>query len=142
MRLARQWALQAAYTYLNAEFREGEFAGRGRRPACPSSTCSWASTTAPPQPGASACLAQHAGKVYVNDANKRSRAGLHHRLGQRGLHPPARRLDAQTPLRGWTTCSTARRVGSVIVNDGNSRYYESAPGPQLGRTGVSLRYNF
>ena len=32
-------------------------------------------------------------------------------------------------------------VGSVIVNDGNSRYYESAPGRNWA-TGVSLRYNF
>jgi iron complex outermembrane receptor protein len=32
-------------------------------------------------------------------------------------------------------------VGSVIVNDGNSRFYESAPGRQW-MTGVSAGYQF
>ena len=32
-------------------------------------------------------------------------------------------------------------VGSVIVNDGNGRYYESAQGRNWA-TGVNLRYNF
>ena len=32
-------------------------------------------------------------------------------------------------------------VGSVIVNDGNSRYYEGAPG-RSWMTGVNVRYNF
>jgi iron complex outermembrane receptor protein len=139
VRLARQWALQAAYTYLNAEFREGEFAGR-MLPGLSKQHLFVGLNYRPAPAWRLGVSAQHAGKVYVNDANSEAAPAFTIASASVGY---------TRQLGDWTLNAFARvdnlfdrqYVGSVIVNDGNSRYYESAPGRNWA-TGVSLRYNF
>jgi iron complex outermembrane receptor protein len=139
VRLARQWALQAAYTYLNAEFREGEFAGR-MLPGLSKQHLFVGLNYRPTAAWRLGVSAQHAGKVYVNDANSEAAPAFTIASASVGY---------TRQLGDWTLNAFARvdnlfdrqYVGSVIVNDGNSRYYESAPGRNWA-TGVSLRYNF
>lgn len=139
VRLARQWALQAAYTYLNAEFREGEFAGR-MLPGLSKQHLFVGLNYRPTTAWRLGVSAQHAGKVYVNDANSEPAPAFTIASASVGY---------TRQLGDWTLNAFARvdnlfdrqYVGSVIVNDGNSRYYESAPGRNWA-TGVSLRYNF
>ena len=139
VRLARQWALQAAYTYLNAEFCEGEFAGR-MLPGLSKQHLFVSLNYRPTATWRLGVSAQHAGKVYVNDANSEAAPAFTIASASVGY---------TRQLGDWTLNAFARvdnlfdrqYVGSVIVNDGNSRYYESAPGRNWA-TGVSLRYNF
>ena len=76
------------------------------------------------------------GRVYANDANSDSaapyallnlRAGLHRDIGRWRISPFAR-VDNVTDRR---------YTGSVIVNDGNRRFFEPAPG-RTWVAGVSI----
>lgn len=139
LRLSSQWNVQAAYTYLNASFREGNLAQH----MLPGLSKQQLFAQLSYQPNAAwrmALSAQHAGKVYVNDANSEA--------------APASTVAAASvgytrALGDWTLNAFARvdnlfdrqYVGSVIVNDGNGRYFESATG-RTWNTGVTLRHDF
>lgn len=139
IQLSRQWNVQTAYTYLNAEFRQGDNAGN-MLPGLSKQSVFVGVNYRPTPEWRLGLSAQHAGKVFVNDAN--SAAAPSFTLA-------AASVGYTKELGAWTLNAFARvdnlfdrqYVGSVIVNDGNGRYYESAPG-RTWATGVNVRYNF
>ena len=84
--------------------------------------------------------AEHASQVFVNDANSAAAPGY---------TIAGASLGWRKNIGPWTLNAFARvdnlfdrqYVGSVIVNDGNSRFYEGAPGRNWS-TGLSARYQF
>ena len=146
IKLSRQWNVQAAYTYLNASFREGANAGN-MLPGLSQQNAFVALNFQPTPEWRLGLSAQHASKVFVNDKNigaapaftiASASVGYTKNLGDWTLHTFAR-ID---------NLLDRKYVGSVIVNDSNGasnpangRYYEAAPG-RTWATGVNLRYNF
>ena len=139
IQLSRQWEVQAAYTYLNAEFREGDLAGK-MLPGLSKQSAFVGVNFRPTPAWRLGVSAQHSGKVFVNDANAQAAPAFTIASASVGY---------TKNLGDWTLNAFARvdnlfdrqYVGSVIVNDGNGRFYESAPG-RTWATGINLRYNF
>ena len=139
IKLSRQWDVQAAYTYLNAQFREGDNTGN-MLPGLSKQSAFVGVNFRPTAAWRLGVSAQHGGKVFVNDRNT-------------GAAPAFTIASASVGytknLGAWTLNAFARvdnlfdrqYVGSVIVNDGNSRFFESALGRNWS-TGVNARYNF
>jgi iron complex outermembrane receptor protein len=138
-----EFSLIGAYTLLRATYEGGANAGK-RMPGLPQQqlfaqlawTPRWAASV-----GAVFTLeARHVGKVYVNDGNTDA-AGAHTLWG----------LGArfEQPLGAWTlrqfvrldNLSDRKHAGSVIVNDGNGRFFEPGAGRSLF-AGVSLSRRF
>ncbi|MEG0411992.1 MAG: TonB-dependent receptor [Comamonas sp.] len=142
IQLSRQWDVQAAYTYLNATFRQqsGKATAGNMLPGLSKQNLFVGVNYRPTAAWRLGISAQHAGKVYVNDANSEAAPSFAIASASVGY---------TRNLGDWTLNAFARvdnlfdrqYVGSVIVNDGNNRYYESAPGRNWS-TGVNLRYNF
>ena len=142
IQLSRQWDVQAAYTYLNATFRQesGKATAGNMLPGLSKQNLFVGVNYRPTAAWRLGISAQHAGKVYVNDANSEAAPSFAIASASVGY---------TKNLGDWTLNAFARvdnlfdrqYVGSVIVNDGNNRYYESAPGRNWS-TGVNLRYNF
>lgn len=143
--LAADWDLQLAWTWLDASFRDGFLVCTGSGctvPATPVPAGSRIPGTVQRQgyarlqwtPGAWTLAAEGtgAGDVVVNDTASEAAAG--HAL----LHLEATRrwTRANGHLQGFVRIDNVldkTYVGSVIVNEGNGRYYEPGPG-----RGVSL----
>jgi iron complex outermembrane receptor protein len=142
LRLSPQWKLQAAYTYLDATFRQasGNAAAGNGLPGL-SRQHLWAGLDYELTPQwRVGVTAEHAGKVFVNDAN----------TGAAPAYTVAAASVGYRKVVGpWTVRAFARvdnvfdrqYIGSVIVNDGNGRFYEGAPGRHWS-TGVSVGYSF
>ena len=138
---ASNWQLQAAQTWLDARYADGFL-------TCTSTPCATASVRIPAGnrlPGTAASVtaldlswqpsqgwragveARRSSSVYANDANTASAPSF----ATVALHA-GYVLDVQH----WTWAAAARidnvfnrrYAGSVIVNEGNARYFESAPG--------------
>lgn len=142
MHLTPKWQVQAAYTYLDATFRQASGgAAMGNQLPGLSRQNMFVATSYQLTPAWKLGLsAQHASKVFVNDSNSEAApaftiasasVGYTKDMGDWRLHAFAR-VD---------NLFDRNYVGSVIVNDGNDRYYESAQGRNWA-TGVNLRYNF
>ncbi len=140
-RFADAWRLQAAWTVLDARYREGFFTcnaapctvptvavAAGNRIPGVAANVSYAELVYAPERGWRFGLeGRHASKVYVDDAN--SDAASHYAVAN---------LRAGYLLRGgrWTiegfaridNVTDRRYAGSVIVNEGNGRYFEPAQG--------------
>lgn len=138
-----EFSLIGAYTYLRATYEAGSNAGK-RMPGIPQqqmfAQLTWKPRWAASVGGAFTLDAQHVSKVYVNDGNTDA-AGAHTLLG----------LGArfEQPMGAWTlhefvridNLTDRKHAGSVIVNDGNGRFFE----PGAGRSvfvGVSLARRF
>lgn len=142
LQLTPQWHVQAAYTYLDATFREasGNAAPGNMLPGLSKQSLVVASSYQFTPEWKLGLSAQHASKVFVNDANSQAAPAFTIASASVGY---------TTDLGAWRLHAFARvdnlfdrhYAGSVIVNDGNGRYYESAPGRNWA-TGVNLRYNF
>ena len=142
LRLSPQWQLRTAYTYLDASFREASGAAAvGNKLPGLSKQQLWLALDYQVSPAWRVGVsAEHAGKVYVNDAN--SEAAPAYTVA-------AASVGYRKQLGPWLLNAFARvdnlfdrqYVGSVIVNDGNSRYYEGALGRNWS-TGVNLSYRF
>ena len=146
LQLSRQWDVQAAYTYLNAQFREGANAGR-MLPGLSKQSAYVGVNYRPTAAWRLGVSAQHSSQVFVNDKN----------IGAAPAFTIASAHVGYTrPVGAWTLQAFARvdnlfdrqYVGSVIVNDSNGatnpangRYYEAAPGRNWS-TGLSARYDF
>ena len=139
LQAAREWTafgLSASFTQLRARYREGfEFSGR-RIPGIPERT---AYAEARWRPGAAfevALEGRHSGAIAVNDANSDSAPGY---------AVASLRLASRLSLGTWTArpfvrvdnLFDRRYAGSVIVNEGNSRFFEPAPG-RTWLAGVTL----
>lgn len=142
MHLTPKWQVQAAYTYLDATFRQasGDAAMGNQLPGLSRQNMFVATSYQLTPAWKLGLSAQHASKVFVNDSNSEAApaftiasasVGYTKDIGDWRLHAFAR-VD---------NLFDRNYVGSVIVNDGNGRYYESAQGRNWA-TGVNLRYNF
>ncbi|WP_255578873.1 TonB-dependent receptor [Comamonas sp. CMM03] len=142
LRLTPQLQLQAAYTYLDATFRQasGTAAAGNFLPGLAKQHL-WLGLDYRITPEWTVGVsAEHMGKVFVNDAN--SEAAPSYTVA-------AASVGYRKVMGPWTLRAFARvdnlfdrqYVGSVIVNDGNSRYYEGAPGRSWS-TGMNLAYSF
>ena len=144
IKLSRQWDVQAGYTYLDAQFRAGDNAGK-MLPGL-SKHSAFVGVNFHPTPEWRVGLsAQHASKVFVNEANKVASG----RASAPSYTVAAASVGYTKQLGDWTLNAFARvdnlfdrqYVGSVIVGDSNSRFFEGAPG-RTWSTGVNVRYNF
>lgn len=139
IQLSKQWDMQTAYTYLNADFREGDNAGR-MLPGLSKHNLFVGLNYRPNAQWRMGLSAQHASQVFVNDKNSEAAPAF---------TVAAASVGYTQEFGAWTLNAFARvdnlfdrqYVGSVIVNDGNGRFFESAPGRNWA-TGVNLRYNF
>ena len=149
LRFADDWHWTTAYTLLDARYRD------------PFATCNAAPCTVPNIlvpigdriPGVAALMAyselvyapptgwragvevRHAGKVYVDDANSDSAAAYTTLDAHAGWRWRVARWDIEAFAR--VDNATGRRyAGSVIVNEGNGRYFEPAQG-RAGLVGAS-----
>lgn len=145
--LAEQWRASLAYTWLDATYDEPFDSGTRRIPAgnrlpgVPEHTL-WAELAWQPATGVDTALeAVYRDRVYVDDANQGRPAPAYVTLNWRA--------QLEQEVGSWTFRQILRvdnlldedYVGSVIVGDGNERYYEPAPGIAW-YAGVSAAYRF
>ncbi|MBF8778239.1 TonB-dependent receptor [Pseudomonas fulva] len=145
--LAEHWQASLAYTLLQASYQDDFMQGsqlieKGNRlPGVPRSSLFGELTWRPRQGISTALEAQYRSKVEVEDSNQARaapgyavfnwRARLEQQLGPWSFHQVVR-LD---------NLLDRQYVGSVIVGDGNGRYYEAAPG-RSWYAGAGLAYRF
>ncbi|MDZ4102735.1 MAG: TonB-dependent receptor [Hydrogenophaga sp.] len=141
--------LTGAYTYLRARYGSGtaSIPAGNRMPGLPEhqffSQLAWAPAFASGIGGVFTLEARHTGSVFANDANNRTTAlAESHTLFGIGA-----RFEQTTGAWTWRefvridNLTDKKHAGSVIVNDGNSRFFE----PGLGRSlsaGVELTRRF
>jgi iron complex outermembrane receptor protein len=130
-RIDSDWRADLAYTWINARYRDNvsdsEIRSGNRIPGVAQHMLYGALEWAPEQGWRAGVQGRYMGKVYVDDANSDAAAGYFVAsvsTGYRWQH------------QAWTWDAYARidnlfdrdYVGSVIVNDGNGRYFEPAAG--------------
>jgi len=146
--LARQWQLNAALTLLDAKLRDGfcNAAGTGCVPAgkrIAGTARTQAALGLDWRPHADWRLGadwRHVSAIAANDSNS-VEAPSYDVLGLSAGYTRqwgAWKLNAFARVDNVTD---KKYVGSVIVNEGNGRFYEAAPGRQW-MAGVSLGYQF
>lgn len=141
--IARNWQLRGAYTLLDASFREdsGNGLAGNRLPGLSRHSAYLGADWhfAPAWTLGAGIDARS--KVYANDGNTQAAPGY---------ASTALSLGYRTTLaQRWTLAAFARvdnvfdknYIGSVIVNDGNQRYFESAMGRNWA-AGVNVSYQF
>ena len=141
-RLGGDLRAQAAVTWLNARYSEGfgTVPAGNQIPGIAARSVFAGLNWAPALGLRAGVEGRHLSKVYVNDANTDSAAGYFIASANIGY---GLRLGA------WDLGSFARvdnlfnrqYIGSVIVNEGNSRFFEPAPG-RTWTAGVSAAYSF
>lgn len=141
--------LSSAYTYLRARYGSGtaSIPAGNRMPGLPEhqlyAQVAWAPAAAAATGGVFTLEARHTGSIFANDANTTSTAlAKGHTLLGIGA-----RFEQTTGAWTWRefvridNLTDKKHVGSVIVNDGNSRFFE----PGLGRSlsaGIELTRRF
>jgi iron complex outermembrane receptor protein len=127
----RDWdrfGLTASAAWLDATYREGFAATAGNRiPGVPRETAFAELRWRPHGTWLVALEGRHAGRIYVNDANTDS-AGAY---TVAGLRLQCTYRIAGMALRAFIRVDNLgdrKYAGSVIVNEGNSRFFEPAPG--------------
>jgi iron complex outermembrane receptor protein len=137
----RHFGISASAAWLEAEYREGFAANSGNRiPGVPRETA-WLELRWRPLPAWTAALeARHAGKIYVNDANSDA-AEAYTVAGARLQYTHVSRSRVWRTFLRVDNLGDRRYAGSVIVNEGNSRFFEPAPG-RTWLAGISLQGAF
>ncbi|MBA4212649.1 MAG: TonB-dependent receptor [Polaromonas sp.] len=141
--------LSSAYTYLRARYGSGtaSIPAGNRMPGLPEhqlyAQVAWAPAAAAAIGGVFTLEARHTGSIFANDANTTSTAlAKGHTLLGIGA-----RFEQTTGAWTWRefvridNLTDKKHMGSVIVNDGNSRFFE----PGLGRSlsaGIELTRRF
>ena len=140
------FTLTSAYTYLRARYGSGaaSIPAGNRLPGLPEqqlfAKMGWAPDFAADVGGVFTLEARHSGRVFADDANT-APAKAHTLLGL------GARFEQKTGVWTWRqfvridNLTNRQHVGSVIVNDGNGRFFE----PGLGRAvslGVDLSRRF
>lgn len=145
------WRLNMAWTLLDARYRDDicgdatcsadKFIGRGNRIPGIARNMGYASLAwAPEQGWYAGAEVRYMSDIQVNDANS-AQAPSYTTVGLNSGY--------RYPLGNWLVNVFGRvdnlfdrdYVGSVIVNEGNGRFYEPAPGRNWGG-GVSVSYSF
>jgi iron complex outermembrane receptor protein len=124
--LAPAWQFQLSQTWLDARYRDGASAGN-RIPGTAQSMSAAEIAWQPARGWRAGAEVRRSGKVYVNDANNEAAPSFTTLAVHAGY---------VFDLRGWSLSATARidnlldrrYAGSVIVNEGNGRFFEAAPG--------------
>ncbi len=142
LRLAPQWKLQAGYTYLDTKFLQasGTAAAGNMLPGLAKQHLALGLDYDLSSEWRVGVSAEYMGQVYVNDANSESAPSYTVAAASIGY----RKVMGPWTLRAFARVDNLfdrKYVGSVIVNDGNQRYFEGAPGRQW-ITGVSAAYQF
>lgn len=147
-RWANNLSTRLAYTLLDARYDEAFTTSSGlinsgnRLPGVPAQSLFGELAWKHPASGFHAAVEGVArSKVYVEDTNTRQAAPAYAIANLRfGIERKVGDLNLRTFLR-FDNVFDRQYVGSVIVGDGNSRYYEAAPG-RTWLAGVSARYSF
>jgi iron complex outermembrane recepter protein len=138
--------LSTAYTYLRARYGSGttSIPAGNRLPGLPEhqlfAQMAWTPTFASAIGGTLFAEVRHTGRVFVNDVNSEAAAG--HTLFSLGA-----RFEQVTGAWTWRefvridNVTDKKHAGSVIVNDGNSRFFEPGQGRSLS-AGVELSRRF
>lgn len=138
--------VSTAYTYLRARYGSGtaSIPAGNRMPGLPEhqffAQAAWAPAFASGIGGVFTLESRHTGRVFVNDLNSDAAAG--HTLFSLGA-----RFEQTTGSWTWRefirvdNLTDKKHAGSVIVNDGNSRFFEPGPGRSLS-AGVELSRRF
>jgi iron complex outermembrane recepter protein len=142
-----QWQASLAYTYLQATYDQ-DFSSAGRQieagnrlPGVPATTLYGELLWRPSDRLSTAIEGLYRSKVYVEDSNQQRPAPGYAVFNWRVRH--------EQTLQQWTFGQTLRLdnlldrdyIGSVIVAEGNGRYYEPAPGRNW-YLGADLAFNF
>lgn len=117
---------QVAATFLDARYRDGANAG-ARLPGLAKSSLYASARWVPPQGWRAGADWRALSRVMVNDANSDAAAGY----GVLGLYTGYAARLGGWQLEGFVRADNLldkRYAGSVIVNEGNSRFFEPAPG--------------
>lgn len=147
-RWANNLSTRLAYTFLDARYDEAFTTSSGlvnadsRLPGVPAQSLFGELAWNHPASGFHAAVEGIArSKVYVEDSNTRQAAPAYAIANLRfGLDRKVGDVNLRTFLR-FDNIFDRQYVGSVIVGDGNNRYYEAAPG-RTWLAGVSARYTF
>lgn len=144
---SEQWSSSLAYTYLQATY-DGDFSSAGRSveagnrlPGVPATSLFGELLWRPSDTLSTALEGLYRSKVYVEDSNQQRAAPGYALFNWR--------LRNEQTLQQWTFGQTLRvdnlldrdYIGSVIVAEGNGRYYEPAPGRNW-YVGADLAYRF
>lgn len=146
-RLSPQWRAAAAVTYLDATYDSSFMNGsdriaRGNRlPGVPEMNA-YAEIVWTPRPWVTTGLeAVYRGKVYVEDTNTDKPAPAYTVLNWRTQFEQTHGPWTFRQLFRLDNLLDKQYIGSVIVGDGNGRYYEPAPGIAW-YAGASVQYTF
>ena len=149
--LNEQWSTQVAYTYLQARYDSDFISGSGASakqidsgnylPGVPKNTLFGELKWQPRDWVSTALEGMYRSKVFVEDTNDAKPAPAYSVFNWRARF--------EQKVEHWTFHQTLRLdnlldrqyVGSVIVGDGNSRYYEAAPG-RSWYAGAGVEYQF
>ncbi len=127
----REWgrfSVTVSAALLDATYREGFAATTGKRiPGVPRETAYADLRWRPNHAWLIAMEARHAGRVFVNDANTDA-ASAYTVAGVRIQHTFRAGALLLRPFLRVDNLFDRRYAGSVIVNEGNSRFFEPAPG--------------
>jgi iron complex outermembrane receptor protein len=148
--LARYWRVQTAYTWLDATYRDGfcaspctagsAVAAGNRIPGIARQVAQASLDWAPPTGWRAGVQARYVGALPVNDLNSEAAASATVVALQAGYLLRLQRWELSTFAR-IDNLFDRQYAGSVIVNESNGRYYESAPGRNWGM-GVNAAYRF
>jgi len=149
--LSEQWSTQLAYTWLQARYDDDFVSGSGATakavdkgnylPGVPRTTLFGELKWQPRDWVSTALEGMYRSEVFVEDTNAAKPAPAYAVFNWRA------RFEQR--VEHWTFHQTLRLdnlldrqyVGSVIVGDGNNRYYEAAPG-RAWYAGVGVEYGF
>jgi len=147
LQLARQWQLNAALTVLDAKLRDGICDSKGSCVPAGKRIAGTARTQAaigldwrPHDDWRIGADWRHVSAIAANDSNSAQAPGY----GVLALSTGYTRQWGPWKLNAFAridNLADKKYVGSVIVNEGNGRYYEAAPGRQW-MAGMSLGYQF
>ncbi|WP_175651496.1 TonB-dependent receptor family protein [Pseudomonas sp. Marseille-P9899] len=145
--LAADWELNLAYTHLDATYRDDVIGGtsqieKGNRlPGVPKDSL-FGELVWKPVAGLSTALeGQYRSQVYVEDSNDQKAAPAYTVFNWRArMEQQLDRFTVYEMVR-LDNLLDRRYVGSVIVGDGNGRYYEAAPG-RSWYAGAGVEYRF
>ncbi|MGE4241485.1 TonB-dependent receptor domain-containing protein [Ramlibacter sp.] len=143
--LASHWQLQFAQTWLDARYREAfrtcaatpcttptaVIPAGNRMPGIARSFTALEANWLPPRGWRAGVELRASGKVYVNDANSDAAPSYVTLAAHAGYRWDTPTWKIEAALRA-DNLANRRYAGSIIVNEGNARFFEPAPGRQYG----------